>query len=450
MVDYSKWDNLDISDDEPESSPIQPHSRPQRSSAPLDSSPKTKDQKSSVEEFTHAIVNNQVLFRRLQTLLRLEPDDLRSRSIESLVTLSRNDDEPASTATPKDSYDTMIRSILANLQSTDPKAFSENLKEHKKKLGLVVTYYQHQLAGLQGQEIEPMKEEINNLKLEEVKGSKSRQVSYPSISTSTPKLYNSKADGNTPALRDSASISTASTFFDKFFAQMPQPYPQTLQFAQLPIDACSFDSQHQFLTKYPFIMTANQKQAIIMAVFQLELQPGSSSTLSRQYIFNATLLEFAERIGIDSFFKELANPDVKNDSDKVNYNPNSLQEVLVSVTATLKDVQKSCQSLIESARAEARSHGKAEIQLFSVDPDNEFSDVVVTAPDYQILSKGDNKVRYEGDFTPEMRSAIEEGNLEKINDVLKDMPVKKAELVVKALDEWKVLSVEKKIYDATE
>lgn len=215
--------------------------------------------------------------------------------------------------------------------------------------------------------------------------------------------------------------------------------PDALKFGETKIG--DYDAARAFLIQHSWIVNEREKDGLVMEAFEQELA-GNTSTME-QLVHNALLIQYCStlgRDGINMLFSRIANKT----------HP-AREAFLKDVKFTVDHIKTRCQVLRSTKDAAAPGETEEEveqIQLYSVDPTQEIT-VNVPPSDSEDPDTQEARRMFEL-LDPRLRSAAETRKLDEINKVLAGMSVPEAEEAVKHLDVSGVLSVEEKIYDATQ
>ncbi|KAI8952893.1 hypothetical protein F4801DRAFT_577147 [Xylaria longipes] len=201
------------------------------------------------------------------------------------------------------------------------------------------------------------------------------------------------------------------------------------------IKAAEYRESHAFITSHPNILSEKETDGILVMAFDAQLQ--NQDDVARNYIHQALLLQYCRNLGKDGvalFFKRITTKG------------HQAQEVFY------KDVQdtyfriKNRTTEINAQRA-AEGGDVEQIQLHAVEPGTEIK-IQIPPENSEEEAEKHGRAIFEG-FTPDMRTALESGSLDKVNEVLGKMKVPEAEEIVGLLSEAGILSLEEQIIDGT-
>lgn len=198
------------------------------------------------------------------------------------------------------------------------------------------------------------------------------------------------------------------------------------------INVGDFESAYRFLVTHPHIVTEKEKDGLMMQAFQQQLQ-GRTDDMKRT-VHNALLLQYCAALGPDGIRLFFSRVQEKNHP--------AVEALRKDAEFTSNHIITRCEVIKSEQSAEGEEEGVEQIQLHAVDPETE---ILVHVPEQD--SPG--WAIYQ-QFGQDMKKAIETKKLDEINKVLANMSVEEAEELVQKFDECGVLSVEPKIYDAEE
>lgn len=188
------------------------------------------------------------------------------------------------------------------------------------------------------------------------------------------------------------------------------------------IKASEYRESHAFITAHPDILTEKETDGILVMAFDSQLE--NKDDMTRNYIHQALLLQYCRSLGRDGvalFFKRITTKGHK------------AQEMFY------KDVQdtyfriKSRAADINAQRAAGSGEDIEQIQLHAVEEGTEIK-IRIPAENSEEPDEQRGREIFEN-FAPDMRTALETGSLDKVNEVLGKMKVPEAEEVVGLLSE---------------
>ncbi|KAF9696781.1 hypothetical protein EKO04_005699 [Ascochyta lentis] len=201
----------------------------------------------------------------------------------------------------------------------------------------------------------------------------------------------------------------------------------------------------QFLMQHSEILKESETDGLLVEAFNSELD--GKPKHAKQCVHQGLLLQYCRQLGgrqgVELFFKRIQSKD--HQASKM-FNDD--------VDSTYHRIRtRAAEILKERAENPAGAEGVEQIQLHAVDPGTTINIQVPpeksTAEDPQereieIMARGIFET-----FPPGLQRALETGKLDEINKVLAKMSVEEAEEVVEKLGEGGMLSVEQGVIDAT-
>jgi cell division cycle protein 37 len=441
VIDYSKWDKLELSDD----SDVEVHPNVDKKSfirwKQRDIHEKREQMKHNIEQLEVSTEMNTDLLKRIDQLISVgeKGEEKLSGDIASAVAIANrgfDKDKPESaTADEQHNYTEMLENLMEQVRDgvkdaeDKEKATLQKIKEHRQKLDDVLKDQFKQLEELREERSKHiLSEDIHT-------GFDSTQITHKPKETEKKKqtkeqveVLNPGAEGpssSTPPPPQQQQKSAAEAEED----DEVQASPDTLEFGKIAIG--EYSKCYAYLTSHPNIISEQEKDGLMMEAFQQQLAGNEVSM--RRIVHNALLIQYCHTLGPDGvrmFFSKI------NDKNHPAYNA-----FIKDVDFTVNHIKQRCEVI--SQERQDQQENVEQIQLHAVDPNTE---IVVNVPD----STNPDAMAVYNSFSTEMRTAIESKQLDEINKVLAEMSVEDAEELVKKFDECGVLSVEEKIYDATE
>ncbi|KAI1811318.1 hypothetical protein GGS20DRAFT_114387 [Poronia punctata] len=450
-VDYSKWDNLELSDD----SDIEVHPNVDKRSFIRAKQQQIHNERQrrrlQIETYKYERIINDQLLSRVSGLLdglkaraaeaHDNPDEVAFRHILTSAPKPEDDNPPPrpegvhANVQEQPSYTKMMMTLLdqvkEKLDEQKPSdryaAMLEGISEHLSKIQGLQTQLLTELAKLE-------KEEKSKITSEGIHtGFDSSHVTKSAPSTSGEAKGEKKLELLNPNYDINQSDSKATDPTDD--DTEVEASPDARKFAQ--IKASNYRESHSFLTSHPHILTERETDALLILAFESQLE--NKEEIARNYVHQALLLQYCRALGKDGvplFFKRISTKDHK------------AQEVFY------KDVQdtyfkiKSRTAEINKQRAESgNQEGVEQIQLQAVEPGTEIK-IRIPPKDSEDEEEIHSREIFES-FSPEMQKALESGSLDKVNEALGKLNVTDAEELVGLLSEAAIISVEEQIIDAT-
>ncbi|KAF7559790.1 hypothetical protein G7046_g4379 [Stylonectria norvegica] len=452
-LDYSKWDALELSDD----SDIEVHPNVDKRSfirAKQNQIHQERQQrKHQIETLKYERIINDGLMNRISSLL----SSLKTYQSEAAT---RNPGEVAfkavmeSAGNPKDdrppprpegihtdekelpTYSKMMATLLDQVnKSLDEKkpenryeAMMAEIQEHKDKVQGLQTELEAKLLELQKEEGKKITSEgmhtgfdsshVNKSQPEEKK-KESKQVELLNP-TSTDKSLVTQPSKDVAPVGDDDEIDASPA--GKAFGQIkPNDYGASLQ----------------FLSKHTEILAERETDGLLVMAFDAALE--GKDELCRQYVHQGLLLQYCRALGqngVGLFFKRITTKG------------HNAQEVFYKdVQETWMKIRTRSREILAERLKDGDAEGVEQIQLHAVEPGTVIQIQIPPADSEDPEIQECRKV-FES-FKPEMRKALESGELDQVNKVLGDMTVEDAEDLVGLFGEANILSLEEQIIDAT-
>ena len=331
---------------------------------------------------------------------------------------------------PLPTYSKMMATLLDQVN----KAIDEKKVTQDKRYAAMVEEIQGHLDKVQGLQRDLIK------KLEELEKEESRKITSEGIhtgfdsshvnksastSSSQPKKAEQKVELLNPNFSESNEPSQAKESGDD--DEEIDASPTARQFANIKVG--EYRDSSNFLSAHPEILTEKETDGLLVLAFDAQLE--GREDYARQCVHQALLLQYCRALGRDGvalFFK------------RVTTKGHQAQDVF------FKDVQdtygkiKNRAAEINAQRASGGSEGIEQIQLHAVEPGTVINIRVPPANSENAEEQAARDI-FES-FKPEMKKALESGNLDEVNKVLGNMKVEEAEDLVGKFGEVSVLPSE--------
>ncbi|PNY27905.1 helicase mot1 [Tolypocladium capitatum] len=211
--------------------------------------------------------------------------------------------------------------------------------------------------------------------------------------------------------------------------------PEAKEFALIRIN--DYATSLQFLSKHPHILTERETDGILVLAFDAALD--RNDDYSRQCVHQALLLQYCRALGKDGvglFFKRITTKG------------HQAQEVFYKdVQDTYMKIKNRSREILAERAKDPEGEGVEQIQLHAVEPGTVIRINVPPADSHDPEAQKAREI-YDG-FEPDMKKALESGELDEVNKVLGKLAVEDAEEMVKLFGEANILSLEEQIIDAT-
>ncbi|KAI9852758.1 MAG: hsp90 co-chaperone Cdc37 [Thelocarpon superellum] len=194
----------------------------------------------------------------------------------------------------------------------------------------------------------------------------------------------------------------------------------------------------QFIQEHPSVVAERETDGLLVEAFNSQI--AGKDTYARQCVHQALLLQYCRSLGRDGvglFFKRITTRD--HQAQKV---------FLDDVQSTYARIRTRAGEIAAERAADAASGaGVEQIQLHAVEPGTTIN-IVIPQPGSDEPVEQEARKTFET-FPPGLQRALESGSLDEVNKVLGKMSVEEAEEVVGQLGESGMLSMEEQIIDAT-
>ncbi|KAI5290106.1 hsp90 co-chaperone Cdc37 [Ascosphaera aggregata] len=466
VLDYSKWDALELSDD----SDIEVHPNVDKRSfirAKQNQIHMEREQRRhEIKTLKYEKVINEELLSRIRLLLE------------------RLRDGQGKGCNPDEVVFKVILSVAADAKDAPPappEGVHANIKEHQKYSQMLSSLadqvkkeleekktedtYAGYIAGVEEHmaKVEDLQSQLLT-RLQELEKIESSKITSDSIHTGFDTSFITKADAGKkssekkkkPArkgetvelLNPGAGASSASTLEesddqadDEKDDEEGNPddlkvTPLAKEFAKIKLG--DYNATRDFIMKHKTKLLKERKtDELLMEAFDA-LMSGDED-YGRQCVHQGLLLQYCRSLGPDGiplFFKRITTPGHRAGilfRDDVN-------DTFSKIRTRAKEIVK--------ASANANEQGEVEqIQLHAVDPSTTLN-IVIPPLDSTDLEDAAAIATFKS-FSPEMQKALQSKSLEEVNVVLGRMKVAEAEEVVEKLGDSGILSVEQGIVDAT-
>ena len=472
VVNYSKWDALELSDD----SDIEVHPNVDKRSFIRAKQNQIHQQrfqrKHEIETLKYERIINDGLLRRIDTLL----SELRSHEAEAkeenafiyqaLITSAGDpdDDEPPKapegvhSKTEQPRYSQMMGSLVDQVKKevdeskTDDwyNGYIKGIEGHKKKVLSLQKELVEKLTSLE-------KEEARKITSESIHtGFDSSFVSKEAAKSTTSKASSSKPKAETVEVlnpgaldkqRPSSAIDSgaeadideapAKTENDSDHEDDVEASALAKKFAKLkPGD---YRASLQFISENRAIVQEKETDGLLVEAFNSQLD--GKNDYAKHCVHQALLLQYCRSLGPDGvglFFKRITTQG--HQAQKVFFD---------DVNSTYQRIKTRTREILAERAANPPSDnaGVEQIQLHAVEPGTEIH-INVPQPGSSDEIEIASREIFER-FPPGLQRALESGSLDKVNEVLGKMSVEEAEEVVEQLGEGGMLSMEKGVIDGT-
>ncbi|KND87837.1 Mitochondrial division protein 1 [Tolypocladium ophioglossoides CBS 100239] len=440
MVDYSKWDALELSDD----SDIEVHPNVDKRSfikaKQNQIHTERQQRKLQIEALRYEGVNNNTLIQRLSALLSAlklhgeeaslrNPVETALQAVMELAPLNPEEDNPPprpegvfDADQPLPSYSKMVARILDEVN----KQLDEKRIEKDKRYEALTME-----VGIHLQNIQDSQEEVVK-KLDELEKENETKITSDSYRIGFDSSHVIKAKPGDKSKEktklellnphydvDDASCDTSTTVmvdYPKDDDEDTHASPVAKKFAQ--IEASDYRASQGFISSHPEILQESETDGLLMEAINAALKE-SDYAQTYQYVHQAVLLQCCRMLGRDGvalFFKRMAT--------RGHQGREIFEKEVVEKFQQIKEIA----ARHAKQRATEGDEAAEQIQIQSVERD---ASIHIRIPQAESEDEEERKARavFEG-FAPEMRVALESGSLDEVNKVLGTMRVPEAENLV--------------------
>ncbi|CAO1621924.1 unnamed protein product [Parajaminaea phylloscopi] len=495
-LNYSKWDNLELSDD----SDVEVHPNVDKKSfirwKQRDIHEKREQRKEDIRALRTEKDTNAILAPLLAELLdktRSEGHLFYSRETSRLTSdrAERGNKDGPNGPTPND----MILSLLLQINEEPnvkgkqgaelDNALVESLDTHNSKLQQRSTQLTEQIRAMEQEDAKKITSDglrdgfnsghVSRREADEEEpstrgeGSSKAKAAPTSTRTTHIETLNSPASAPAPTSQTSAAqVDEADEADDeedvpdltpmmKAFGLLPSCIPAMVplssealpaSFTPKHLDGRPFSAALDFLSGHKQLLRSGATTTDAMLVEAFQSQMRGEAERSRKFVEKALMVQYLGKLGPDGvnlFFRRMASPDGK-----------AAVVFLNDVLSTYVRITKRCEALSQEKDSGTSSTGQEQIQLVAEDPSTVISFEVPEGPapdkielegeaaeqlDPERVKEFLNK-RWEifSSFDAEFQEALKSKSLQQVNEVLGKMEVSKAEDIVARLDEAGILN----------
>ena len=502
VVNYSKWDALELSDD----SDIEVHPNVDKRSFIRAKQNQIHQQrferKHQIETYKYERVVNDGLLQRIDKLLiSLHEHEKQAASpgqgadefmMQALMNSTDDiaDDEPPKpppgvhTQTQEPKYSVMMASLLDQVKKDAGditqdwfKTYVKGVEGHKTKVQNLQAELIKKLAELEKEEGKKITSESIHTGFSVSSVSKEKQKKKEEATKAAPPKSDTVEVLNAGASRrgelkrlDSAGQSSGAE------ADVDEPIKSTSQviedenddehieatklgkaFAKIKMG--DYKECLQFISENHEVVAERETDGLLVEGFNAQMD--GKADYAKQCVHQALLLQYCRSLGRDGvglFFKRyvqlrlllrIAKAGIVTDPcDSITTSGHQAQKVFQDdVNSTYARIRTRCAELVKEKAANPKAAGTEQIQLHAVDPNTSIHiNIPSSSPTEEIEIKA--RETFET-FPPGLQRALESGELDKVNEILGKMSMEEAEEVVEKLGEGGMLSVEQGVIDGT-
>ncbi|PHH91024.1 hypothetical protein CDD83_1917 [Cordyceps sp. RAO-2017] len=455
-VDYSKWDALELSDD----SDIEVHPNVDKRSfirAKQNQIHQEREQrKHQIETLKYERIINDGLLKRISALLASlrahaseaatrNPAEVAFRAVMESAGDARDDQPPPpppgvhSGEGEQPTYSKMMAVLLDQVnKALDEKgaqdrfgAMTSEIEEHESKVRKLQGELQLKLDELQKEDKKKITSADIHTGFDSSHVTKSKPSGGKDDGATSVELLNPQSQASAGPSSSSSSKSAAAADED----DEVEASAEAKKFAHIKAD--DYGGSLEFLSRHPQILTERETDGILIMAFDAALERKDEE--ARRLVHQALLLQYCRALGKDGvalFFKRITTRN------------HQAQDVFYKdVQETYMRIKNRSREILAQRAKEPEAEGVEQIQLHAVEPGTAIH-IKVPPADSDEASARQARAVFDA-FTPEMKKALESGELDEVNKVLGAMTVDEAEEMVNLFGEANILSLEQQIIDAT-
>nr|XP_019008869.1 cell division cycle protein 37 [Kwoniella pini CBS 10737]OCF47650.1 cell division cycle protein 37 [Kwoniella pini CBS 10737] len=463
-LDYSKWDNLELSDD----SDIEEHPNVDKKSMirwkQRDIHEKREARKLQIAKLKSELELNSVLRPRIETIKKgvSEKGLNHYRSVQRRIKEAPSDEKPNTGSPNQPTYDMMISQLLQDVYResawiVDGSQIAKDGKVLDKNGGFIKERLDWHIKELNKRDL-AVKAEIEKEEKEQSKKITSEGIhdgwsqssvnkAQPSPLDDKPKIPKKKETTETIEVlnpkgvetsRQSPSTTSVETDEDESFGPLT---PSAKAFANIPLGA--FEKSFAFIQKDSSVLTEATHDSLLAEAFDAERR--GDKGLAQRCVHQSLLVNYCRQLGRDGvglFFQKM-----------ISRNPKSIEMFMQDFNQTYTRIATRTVEMI----AEEEAAGEREqIQLVAEDPSVEIGFNLPDGPppvDLRLEGEGTEEMDIEQvkaflqrkwdifqAFPDNLKNALKTEKLDEVNKVLGKMKVAEAEKVVELMQEGGMLS----------
>ncbi|KTW28415.1 hypothetical protein T552_01677 [Pneumocystis carinii B80] len=438
VLDYSKWDKLELSDD----SDIEVHPNVDKRSfirwRQRDIHEKRQARKQAIYDLNCNLQMNKDLKEQvlrlicaLKTSVEEDPDKVIMNVLEEISI----ENIPHTEGAVK--YNVSIGRLIEKVKETlgeiegekRRQGFIEKFEENIEKLEELVNKAECDLEKLEEEgkakiTSEDIRVGFESSSITKLPTTKKREK-VQTIEILNKKALESKTEEDVPLTENDSNIDDNTEHIE--------PSETGREFSKL--DSQDYSALLKFISLHPDIVLDEQEtDGLLIDAFNYQMQ--GNETLAKQCVHQGLLLQYCRQLGKDGvslFFQRVTSA---NHAAYKLFNDD--------VEQTYSRIKVRAAEIMEEREA---SSGVEQIQLHAVDPN---AKIAINIPSKNSEDPNVQEARkiFES-FSLDLQDALESGQLENINKVLANIPLQEAEKIVGDLNRGGMLSIENEMIDAT-
>ncbi|KAE8167092.1 Cdc37 N terminal kinase binding-domain-containing protein [Aspergillus tamarii] len=453
VLDYSKWDALELSDD----SDIEVHPNVDKRSFIRAKQAQIHQQRMQrrheIETLKYERIINDGLLSRIDQLLKsLQQHEGSSKNPEEVVfqVLMESASNPSEDQPPappagvythekeQPKYSQMMSSLVDQVKKEIGEVSPDNLlKEYIKG----VQGHKDKVQGLQKELLAKLAE----LEKEESSKITSDQI-HTGFDTSFVAKNDSKGKGTETKKAESVELlnptAVSGSSSQKAIADEEEEDPENMKASDLAkrfakISRSDYRTLLQFISEHPEIVAEKETDGLLVEAFNSQME--GKDDYARTCVHHGLLLQYCRSLGRDGislFFKRITTKDHQASTLFRN-----------DVNETYNKIKTRAAELAKDGSASNDPAGVEQIQLHAVDPNTKITINIPAAESSEPVEVEARKI-FES-FSKDLQQALSSESLDEVNKVLGKMSVEEAEDVVEKLGQSGMLSLEEGIVDAT-
>ncbi|KAL8941713.1 MAG: hypothetical protein Q9216_002086 [Gyalolechia sp. 2 TL-2023] len=477
VVNYSKWDALELSDD----SDIEVHPNVDKRSFIRAKQNQIHQQRferrHQIETLKYERIINDGLLQRIDNLLRSlqkhaqqaaapsqNPDEFMMNALMECAGDGTDDDEPPKpppgvhTQTEQPRYSVMMASLVDQVKKDAGdkpqdwfKSYSKGIQGHKTKVENLQKELMQKLTQLEKEEGQKITSDnihtgfsVSSVSKEQDKSKAAAKPKSETVEVLNPgalkrdslkRLDSAGQSSGAEADVEDEVKDPSKVVEDDEDEEHIEPTALGKTFAKIKMG--DYKKCLQFISENRDVVKERETDGLLVEAFNAQMD--GKPEYARNCVHQALLLQYCRSLGRDGvglFFKRITTSG--HQAQKV---------FLDDVNDTYARIRTRTAEIAKERAANPKATETEQIQLHSVDPN---TSIHINIPSASPTEEVEVKAREIFDtFPPGLQRALESGELDKVNEVLGKMSVEEAEEVVEKLGDGGMLSVEEGVIDGT-
>ncbi|KAI9037901.1 Hsp90 co-chaperone CDC37 [Aspergillus affinis] len=451
VLDYSKWDALELSDD----SDIEVHPNVDKRSFIQAKQNQIHQQRVhrryEIETLKYERIINDGLLSRINKLLAILRENQGSNTPEEFVfqVLMESASNPAEDSPPEapEGVHTQVKE-----QPKYSQMMSSLVDQVKQEIGDVSTEEKTKayIKGVQGHKdkVQGLQKELLE-KLAQLEKEESSKITSDQLHTGFDTSHIAKVEADKAKAGQSESVELLNPAAgSQASSQKPgadddeEEDPENMKASDLAkrfakISRSDYRALQQFIGENPQIVAEKETDGLLVEAFNSQM--AGKDDHARQCVHQGLLLQYCRSLGRDGislFFKRITTKD---------HQASTLFQK--DVTETYQRIKTRAAELAKDSSASNDPAGVEQIQLHAVDPNTKITINIPAADSTEQIEIEARKVF--DSFSEDLQKALASESLDEVNKVLGKMSVPDAEDLIEKLGDSGMLSLEEGIVDAT-